>query len=550
MIKIGILLKSFDKLRNFELRIIQKILDDKDLTLSLVIIDGRKKNKNPRSFKNKFSRLISSKNKIGIILYNIQYYIEKKIFGQKFTVEKSKIKKLLNETETISLKPKRKGFLDVFNSSDSQIIENYKLDIILRHEFNIIRGPILKSSKYGIWSFHHGDNSINRGGPPGFWEIVLNQPNIGVTLQQLTPELDGGLVIDKCFSNKTFSHFKNETRIHEDSVSLLFKNINKLKNQEYSFSKSKTYFNILYKTPNIKYSLIYIYSFYSYIFNKIFERIDSKIFNTRYNCWSLFIGKGDFMESTLFKLNPIKPPKNEFWADPFMIEEAGSIYVFFENYSYITKKGKISCGKIVDNNITDITDVLELDYHLSYPYIFRENGEIFMMPETNENRRLEIYKCITFPNKWELYSTAFEGEIISDAHFYNDDENQKWLFLNKGTESTKSDLELYIYKIDSLKLEVVESHKQNPVIINSKTARNGGSIFKYNNQLIRPSQYNADGIYGRGLNLNKILKLTIDEYKEENKLRVMPNFHKGLIGIHHLHQADNLFVIDACFKKL
>ena len=29
-----------------------------------------------------------------------------------------------------------------------------------------------------------------------------------------------------------------------------------------------------------------------------------------------------------------------------------------------------------------------------------------MMQETNENRRLEIYKCITFPNKWELYSTS------------------------------------------------------------------------------------------------------------------------------------------------
>ena len=75
MIKIGILLKSFENLRNFELRIIQKILDDKDLELSLVITDGRKKNKNPRSFKNKFLRLISSKNKIGIILYNIQYHI-------------------------------------------------------------------------------------------------------------------------------------------------------------------------------------------------------------------------------------------------------------------------------------------------------------------------------------------------------------------------------------------------------------------------------------------------------------------------------------------
>ena len=43
--------------------------------------------------------------------------------------------------------------------------------------------------------------------PPGFWEVVLNAPNIGITLQQLT-ELDGGLIIDKGFSNRTFSFFE------------------------------------------------------------------------------------------------------------------------------------------------------------------------------------------------------------------------------------------------------------------------------------------------------------------------------------------------------
>ena len=93
----------------------------------------------------------------------------------------------------------------MFNESDSKKIQSYKLDIILRHHFNIIRGGILKSSKHGIWSFHHADNSINRGSPAAFWEILLNQPSVGVTLQQLTPELDGGLVIDKEFYNTHWS---------------------------------------------------------------------------------------------------------------------------------------------------------------------------------------------------------------------------------------------------------------------------------------------------------------------------------------------------------
>ena len=96
----------------------------------------------------------------------------------------------------------------------------------------------------------------------------------------------------------------------------------------------------------------------------------------------------------------------------------------------------------------------------------------------------------------------------------------------------------------------IESHKQNPVIINSKLARNGGAIFEYNNNLFRPSQYNAEGIYGRGLNLNKILTLNLEKYEEKCVHRVMPNFHKNLIGIHHLHQLENYFIIDGCFAKI
>jgi len=550
MIKIGILLKNFNDLENYELRIIQKIFDDSELDLSLIILDGRTESKNPRSFKNKISRLIRSKNILGKLFYNIQYKIEKFIFKNKLTIDKKRLINLLNNIEKISLSPERKGFLDIFSIEDSQTIKNYKLDILLRHEFNIIRGDLLYAAKYGIWSFHHADNSINRGGPPGFWEVVLNEPNIGITLQQLTPELDGGLIIDKGFSNRTFSHFLNEKKVYEDSVSILFKNLNKLKNSEYNTSKSKTYYNILYKTPDLVYLTRYLLGFYSYVLNHFIKKFKAKFFKTRYNCWSLFIGKGNFLESTLFKLKPIIPPKNEFWADPFLINYSKNIYVFFENYSYKTKKGKISCGRIIEDKIVDITDVLNLDYHLSYPFLFKENDDIYMIPETNENRRLEIYKCVSFPDKWELYSTAFEDEIVSDAHFYSDENDQKWLFLNKRTQTTSVDLELYIYRVDSLKLNKIESHKQNPVIINSKIARNGGAIFKYNNDLIRPSQYNAEAIYGRGLNLNKISNLNLEHYKETCLHRVMPNFHKNLIGVHHLHQIDNMFIIDGCFSKI
>lgn len=548
MIKIGILIKDFEKLSNWELRIIEKIIGDQSLKLSVLIKDGR--NSNVSNQNSNLFQLLFSKNGLSKIIFKIQTRIERKLYPEKVTVDKNQLKKYLKDVPSIYLNPTRKGFLDVFNLEDSNKVKGFDLDIILRHEFNIIRGDILNASKYGIWSFHHADNSINRGGPSCFWEISLNQPTVGVTLQKLTPELDGGLVIDKAFFNKTISYVKTYTNITESSVSLLFKNIDNLKRGIFSPTKSLVYYNPLYRAPKIGRSLKYLWHFYTKMFQVFWRKFNSKLFNVRYSCWTLFIGKGDFLNATLFRLKPAKLPKNEFWADPFLFKYKESHFVFFENFCYKKKIGKISCGRIEKNKIIDVCDVLELPYHLSYPFIFKENDEIFMMPETSGNKRLEVYKCIQFPDKWELYSTAFEGEIVYDAHFYDDDNNNKWLFVNKCTETIPINNELYIYKVDSLKLNKIESHHQNPVIINAEIARNGGAIFKYENEIYRPSQYDAEGIYGRGLNINKIKKLSLENYEEELVTRVMPNFYKGLISTHHLHQIDDMFVIDAAHKKL
>lgn len=548
--RIGILIKSFETLSNWELRIIDGILQDPSLELALLIQDGRSGENDPKTLKNKLKKLFKSKNISGRILFAVQLIIEKTLFKEKFTVDRTKIIQLLNKTDNVKVTPQRKGFLDIFDNVDVDKIKAYNLDIILRHEFGIIRGEILEAAKYGIWSFHHADNAINRGGPPGFWEIVLKQPAVGVTLQRLTPELDGGFVIDKAYFNRHWSYARTCENIFEASVSLLFKNIRRLQNGEFAPQKSLTYYNPLYKTPTFGVISKYILSFYSKLISKFFDKLNYKIFGIRPICWTLFIGKGSFLEATLYRLNPVQLPKNEFWADPFIYKYKGENYIFFENYSYKTERGKISCGKIEGNGLTDISDVLIKDYHLSYPFVFEEKGEIYLMPETMDNNRLEIYKCIEFPSKWELFTTAFEGEQVADAFFYKDENGIQWLFVNKKTAvNMPPDSELYIYKVNAFDLSDLTPHKNNPVIINAKTARNGGAIFNDENGVYRPSQANIEGIYGRALNINKIEKLTINEYAESTILTVYPNFQKGLISAHHLHQKEGLFVFDAAYKR-
>ena len=548
--KIGLLIKKLDELANWELRLIKEIIDDPNLELSLLVFDGRKKSYIHNSLIDKIKSSIKSKNLFGKLILKLQLKLENFFLKPKSDINRNDIISYLKNVDYINVYPKKKKFYDFFNNEDIIKIKKYKLDVIIRREFGIIKGDILNSAKYGIWSFHHGDNLINRGGPAGFWEIILNQKTVGVTLQQLTSELDGGNIIDKAYFNRQWSYFLTNNLILEGSVSLIMKNLRKLKYKPFKTTKSITYFNPLYKSPNLYYVIIYLIGFYSLLIKKIIKKILTYLFGFRFQRWTLFIGKGNFMNAILHRIKPIKLPKNEFWADPFLIRYKKEIFVFFENYSYKRKKGIISCGKIDKNNkIVDVIDVLNLDYHLSFPYVFEEDGDIYLMPESKSNKRLEIYKSINFPKDWELYSTAFEGEMVGDSFFYNDENGEKWLFTNKQVSSnTLMENELFIYRVDSLKLKKIEPHNQNPIYIDSSIARNGGAIFEYANKLYRPSQSNVEGIYGKELNINCIKTLTIDEFIEEKEIVIQPNFHKNIKAIHHLHQINGIFVFDAAFK--
>ena len=544
--RIGILIREFDALRNWELRIIEKIKNDPNLELVVQIKDGRTA---VQSTKSKLRRAWKAGNLFGKLLFVFQCKLESFIFKEQNSVDRDELRAYLEQVKTVSLEPERRGYLDIFSPEDASKIKAFDLDVLLRHEFNIIRGELLNAAKLGIWSFHHGDNAIHRGEPAGFWEILLKIPVLGVTLQQLTPELDGGLVIEKAHYNSSFSFVKNNTKILEHSVNLLFKNLNLLQQGKFSPSKSPIYYNRLFRVPSIWVVMRYMWSFYLNLFRIVKEAFLERFLGFRYSCWTLFIGKGSIFDATLFRLKPVKLPKGEFWADPFLYRHGQDTYVFFENYSYKQQKGKISCGKIDKRTLTDVKDVLDLDYHLSYPFIIEEDGALYMMPEAHKSGRLEVYKCEQFPDKWTLYSTAFEGESVADATYFKDDQGQCWLFLNKGFNNDHM-AELYIYRVDSLQFNTIEPHRQNPVLIDSRGGRNAGPIFKYKEQLIRPAQNNSKGVYGYGLDLNAITELSLDSFKQEQLIGIEPNFSKGLEATHHLHQLEDMYIIDGAYKRL
>ena len=174
---------------------------------------------------------------------------------------KNKIIKKLNLINQINTFPITKGFIDYFDTNSVQEIKKYNLDMIYRNEFNIIKGKILNLPKFGIWSFHHGDNKYYRGGPAGFWEILNYEDTTGVTLQILNNKLDGGRVIEKGFYPTQSTFVRNNLFILEKSSSILLKNIKILyynSNIKTRISNSKKH--KIYKYPDkLKYIIKYLY---------------------------------------------------------------------------------------------------------------------------------------------------------------------------------------------------------------------------------------------------------------------------------------------------
>ena len=87
------------------------------------------------------------------------------------------------------------------------------LDVLLRFGFGILGGEVLDVARHGIWSFHHDDERVIRGGPPSFWEVADGHATTGVLLQRLTERLDAGIPLGRAtFRTVGHSYPRNRDR--------------------------------------------------------------------------------------------------------------------------------------------------------------------------------------------------------------------------------------------------------------------------------------------------------------------------------------------------
>jgi hypothetical protein len=455
----------------------------------------------------------------------------------------------------IDVAPRKTKFCDWIVEEDIDIIRGYEVDIFIRMGFRILKGDILKIANYGVWSYHHGDNDVNRGGPAGFWEVMKGHPETGVILQILNDNLDAGAILFKSYSlTNNISVNRNINNYYWKALSFLPSKIDELyKFGEVEFFKKiedekgslKFYDKPLYRDPENGEMLVLLGK-------KLFSEVEQRFKNLFYfDQWILMfkLNKSPSIATSLYQFKKIIPPKDRIWADPFITYKKGKYYIFIEELLFSQNKGFISVIEMDDKgNYTKPEKVLERDYHLSYPQIIEERGEVYMLPETKSNKSIELYKCLQFPFKWRLEKVLMKGvNAVDSTIFYH---NEKyWMFTNMvRNHGASSHDELFLFHSDELKSNNWIDHPQNPIVSDVKKARPAGKIFIMNEKIYRPSQ-NCSGHYGYGLKINEIIIINENVYEERTVDSIEPDWDRKLKGTHTINTERNLTMIDGIYRR-
>lgn len=274
------------------------------------------------------------------------------------------------------------------------------------------------------------------------------------------------------------------------------------------------------------------------------RNISNKIFHYQ---WQLMFNLDNKKSKQYSDFKNIIIPNDRFWADPFIVFKDSMYYVFFEEFIYNKNKGHISFLTINQNgNYSKQNKILDMPYHLSYPFIFNDNKKYYMIPESSENNTIDLYECSEFPKKWNFCKTLIKNITATDSTLFFKD--KKWWLFTSITENQKIKNGLYLFYSDNLLGNNWIPHLKNPIVSGLKGSRSAGKIFQENGKIIRPAQ---DGTkrYGHGIIFYQINILNNSDYQEKEIETIYPNWNKKIIGVHSYDKSNELTMIDVRIKK-
>lgn len=472
------------------------------------------------------------------------YKISSRFLFKVAAFENILVNDVLKDVSVIDCKTLKKGkFSEYFYPEDIEQIKSHNLDFILRFGFNIIKGDILKVTKYGVWSYHHGNELKFRGGPAGFWEIYKKSKTNGVVLQQLNNLIDAGVIINRrSFQTVSHSYSEHLNKLLTHSTDMPLQVCTRIINgDESSFQKEHSSTKApMNRLPNNWQMIRFLFILFS---NRVNFHID-RLFKQEH--WDIGIIKVKEQDKSIpYIIDGVKwlslRKGSRYAADCFCFENNNTNYVVFEDYDYKKRKGKISLLKLANTgDPLDIKTILEKPYHLAYPFVFQYDNYIYLIPETAENGTIELRRWNEANQRFDFEQVLLDVAGVDASIVYYDE--RWWIFC--GIKNDLPNEKLHIFYADKL-AGPYEAHSLNPVKTDPAGSRPAGQFVVENGNLFRPAQHSVKW-YGEKISWFKINTLTPRSFSEELVGEMKPqkswDYNKG---IHTFSQTSKFMLIDA-----
>ena len=457
---------------------------------------------------------------------------------------------LLGGAPTIYCRAVTRGRSQYFTRADVDRIRAARLDVIIRFGFNIIRGDILDAARFGVWSFHHGDERRYRGHPAGFWEIYNGDPVTGSILQRLTDRLDGGVVLRRgTFKTLSYSFVANRQQVLTECVewpAQACRDIRRGDTRVLEGAPSKTDAP-LYTTPtNMQMLRVGFLLLRSYLAVNLTRRLRQDVWN---------IGVLDRPVHSLLASPSVDgarwtPEEGSEWlADPFAVSHDGRDYVLCERWGGTPLRGSIISLETRDGALPRWTAgraSLDLPHHASYPFVLEHEGEVFCVPETHEADEIALYRAQVLPGRWEKAAVLLAGVAGVDPTIVHH-EGMWWLFF--GDARRGDTVRLFLAYAADL-MGPWTPHPGNPVKVDVRSARSGGTPFHHDGGLYRPAQ-DCSETYGGRVVLNHVTRLTRTEFAEDPAVTVEPDHRSPYRhGLHTVSAYGRYTLVDGKRHRL
>ncbi len=211
------------------------------------------------------------------------------------------------------------------------------------------------------------------------------------------------------------------------------------------------------------------------------------------------------------------PAKQGFVADPFFWPGRPGV-VLCEAYSHQTGLGRIAAFALDQpGNSVDSFDVLRTGRHLSYPFAWIEDGRAFCLPEMAAERRQVLFE-LGDDGAARPVCVVADDVAMADPTLMRHD-GLYWIYYSDGDIGT----------YDTLCLLFAERlggpwrrHPGNPVKVDVRSSRPGGTPFQVAGRLFRPAQ-DCSKAYGSALAINHVVRCSPSDYAEETVAKLLPD---------------------------